>query len=358
MKLAFVIAKRMSGQGGMEQIVNRVIKNWDEQDDVTLIVSSRTGKNPKWLEGIKYIKLWFQAKLLGYPFLLLHLFWTLHKLKPQAAIAADSKAVRYCCWYRDFFCKELLVVCWIHNTFTNRVAERVKRISSADLYLCISKGMAKSFAGYGIDDGIIYVVNNPLEQGVTQVIARPANAHFVYMGRIMLGVAKSTDDFVKALALLKGEWRADIIGDGDRGEGEQLKSIAKELGIYDKIKFMGWQDYPWSKVQEASCLVMTSDYETFGLVLTEAMQRGLFCISAASEPGPVEIVEEGVNGWFYQPHDVQALAQLMQKVVDKPMDLPESKEIQSSVEKYSADSVVNKMRKFILAKLKHLNNYS
>lgn len=348
MKIAFVVARRSSGMGGMETVINKVINNWNHpEDSITLIVSSRTKPYESWLEGVNFIRLWFQAWLLGYPFLILHLFWTLHKLKPDVIIAADSKAVKYCCWYRDLFAKKSKVVCWIHNLFHKRKKERIARINKADLYFCISQGLAEDFASFGINPKLIHVVYNPSD--IMPVHKRADKASFLYLGRIVAEQEKCTNDFIRALAQLKGEWHADIIGDGK--DKEKSENLAKQLSVYEKIKFWGWQKEPWQKVDETSCLVLTSETESFGMVLVEAMQRGIPCISSYCKPGPSEIVIEGVNGYFYPPRNIDALAQLMQKVIDSPQNIPPAQEIQLSVKKYSTHEVINKMRTTLLKKI-------
>ncbi|MDR3348932.1 MAG: glycosyltransferase [Acidaminococcales bacterium] len=343
MKIAFVVARRMSGQGGMETIINRVLKNWGcPTDEITLVLSGKTGRDATWLAGTKHIKLWFQARLLGYPFLIAQLFFVLCRLRPDIAIAADSKATRYCVWYKKWFQKELKVACWLHMPFLQRIGERAGRIKGADFYLCVSEGMAKNFISYDIDPGKIHTIYNPLEPAGASLVPRSAKAVFVYLGRMVAGRAKRTDDFVRALSLLRGDWRAVAVGDGK--DAGKIRELAKNLGIYDKIDWMGWQADPWAAVKEASCLVLTSDFEAFGLTLTEAMQRGVFCLSSDCAPGPLEIVQDGVNGQFYPIGDVEKLARLMQKIVDRPDALPAAAAIAQSVEKYSAETVIANMR--------------
>jgi UDP-D-galactose:(glucosyl)LPS alpha-1,6-D-galactosyltransferase len=343
MKIAFVVARRMSGQGGMETVINRVLKNWREPTDkITLVVSGKTGKKPEWLKGIEHVRLWFQARLLGYPFLIAQLFFVLYRLQPDIIIAADSKATRYCVWYKKLFKKNIPVACWLHMPFRQRVRERAKRIAGADFYLCVSEGMAKNFVSYGIDADKIHVVYNPLEPGGKNLTPRSANAIFLYLGRMVAGYAKRTDDFIRALATLRGDWRAVVAGDGK--DAGKIKKLAKNLGVYDKIEWTGWLADPWPAVKQTSCLVLTSDFEAFGLALTEAMQRGIFCISSDCAPGPLEIVQDGINGWFYPVGDVEKLALLLQKVVDRPDGLPAAAAVAQSVDKYAAEKVIGQMR--------------
>lgn len=60
---------------------------------------------------------------------------------------------------------------------------------------------------------------------------------------------------------------------------------------------------------------MSSRYEGFGLVLTEAMAYGLTIVSFACEVGPRDLLSHDVNGLLAEPENVDALAQALLRVM-------------------------------------------
>ena len=54
-----------------------------------------------------------------------------------------------------------------------------------------------------------------------------------------------------------------------------------------------------------SVYVLTSRYEGFGLVLTEAKTQGLPCISFNCPAGPKEIIADGINVYLVDCFDIE-----------------------------------------------------
>ncbi|WP_084546612.1 glycosyltransferase family 4 protein [Glycomyces arizonensis] len=112
------------------------------------------------------------------------------------------------------------------------------------------------------------------------------------------------------------EWSVRIYGRGP--ERKRLQRLIGEYGLRARIKLPGPVsplDEEWHK---ASIAVMTSHREAFGLVLVEAMAAGMPVVSTAAEPGPVDIVTDGVDGLFVEPGNAERLSEALVRLMDDP----------------------------------------
>ena len=88
------------------------------------------------------------------------------------------------------------------------------------------------------------------------------------------------------------DWQLDIVGDGpDRARLEKWVSEH----CLPRVKFYGYQK-PSSFYQRASMLLLTSDFEGFPLVLTEAMSFGVIPVAYGSFSAVYDIIEDGKDG--------------------------------------------------------------
>jgi len=103
--------------------------------------------------------------------------------------------------------------------------------------------------------------------------------------------------------------RLTIAGDGRLGP--DLASKAVELGISDQIDFPGFVNREGLQhlLDGSHVFVLSSTLETFGVVLIEAMARGLPVI-APDIDGPRELVNAD-NGILFRPRDAAHLAEQM-----------------------------------------------
>lgn len=98
---------------------------------------------------------------------------------------------------------------------------------------------------------------------------------------------------------------------GDGPERSRLEAHAAALGIADHVRWLGrlTRDQVLAELREADAFVLPSHYETFGVVLIEALACGLPVVATACG-GPECIVHER-NGVLVPPRSVDALARAM-----------------------------------------------
>ena len=107
-----------------------------------------------------------------------------------------------------------------------------------------------------------------------------------------------------------------VIG-GDGPEGDNLRKLSSDLGIKDRVKFCGnlSRQEVLKQLDLADAFVFPSHYETFGVVLIEALSRGLPVVSTRSG-GPDENVSPE-NGFLVPTGDSDALGKAMKQLMEE-----------------------------------------
>lgn len=96
------------------------------------------------------------------------------------------------------------------------------------------------------------------------------------------------------------DWNLVIVGDGPLNRVKRLKNLASKT---ERVSFVGLvPSYEYHR--QSSILLMTSGYEGWGMVLTEAMQCGAVPIAFDSFASVRDIIEDGVDGFLVTPFDL------------------------------------------------------
>ena len=142
--------------------------------------------------------------------------------------------------------------------------------------------------------------------------AAPNDIVFLFCGRFEK--QKGVDILLRSVALIEStaSFKVVLCGTGDLEEA--LRSLAIELGIQDRIVWLGWQQDLGKYYEAANVYVMPSRWETFGLVFLEAMNYSLPVLSTRTQAVP-EVVEDGVSGLLSDNEDAQGLANNMEKLI-------------------------------------------
>jgi glycosyltransferase involved in cell wall biosynthesis len=90
---------------------------------------------------------------------------------------------------------------------------------------------------------------------------------------------------------------------------EMLKALATELGLDEQICFLGHcsREQVAKEMLSADALVISSSYETFGIVAIEALLSGRPVLSTRCG-GPEDIVVEGQDGYLVEKDNPAALS--------------------------------------------------
>jgi teichuronic acid biosynthesis glycosyltransferase TuaC len=137
-------------------------------------------------------------------------------------------------------------------------------------------------------------------------------------------VARKRHDVVlRAMAMIDPAGRPEylVIGDGPRRE--PLEKLAGELGLGDRVRFIGQLANPDAVARAAACdlFVMPGVEEPFGVAFVEAMAAGLPAIGSRGEGGPEDIAAAGGGMVLVAPDDPAALAAEISRLSDDRSEL-------------------------------------
>lgn len=143
------------------------------------------------------------------------------------------------------------------------------------------------------------------------------NKRVIAVGR--LDYQKGFDRLIQAWKLVQytgqfTDWKLDIFGQGEWRE--MLQQMIDEQGLQNTAKINPPTNAILNEYVHSSLLVMSSNYEGFGMVLVEAMSCGVPVISFDCKCGPKDIIQTGINGLLVPNGDIQALADAMMKVME------------------------------------------
>ncbi len=109
--------------------------------------------------------------------------------------------------------------------------------------------------------------------------------------------------------------RLMFVGTGD-GLAE-LRALADDLNIADRVVFAGFQSDPRAFYETADLFVLSSYREGFGNVLVEALATGTPVVSTDCPTGPAEILDHGRFGRLVPVGDETALAEAMETALEQ-----------------------------------------
>lgn len=163
----------------------------------------------------------------------------------------------------------------------------------------------------------------PIEQVITEAKqssttrlrlgVQPEQFLLLFVGR--LTEAKGVDVLLRAMCLLPNKVVAVFAGWGH--QSVNLKQLASQLGINQRVQFLGLRRDVYQLIGAADCVVMPSRWEGLPLVLLEAMAASKPIIATCVGEIP-EVLRNGVNGVLVKPNDEHSLANGITQVLEYP----------------------------------------
>lgn len=192
--------------------------------------------------------------------------------------------------------------------FYVKIHEKIIKLTynKADSIVALSKGVKEDLINhFGIKRNKIKVIYNPCDVSRIRDSANE-NIEGTYKE---LFKSKPIITSVGSLTEQKGHWhlirafnkvkkkipRAKLILLGDGQLKNYLSKLIKRLNLENDVILLGFQDNPFKFLAKSDLFVLSSLWEGFGNVITEAMACGLSVISTDCRAGPREILAPDTN---------------------------------------------------------------
>jgi glycosyltransferase involved in cell wall biosynthesis len=177
----------------------------------------------------------------------------------------------------------------------------------AHAHIAISRGLARYLEEVeGFDGASFEIVHYGIEPDGAPRAYESGQPRLLCVGRLI--PIKGHIVLLRAFAEARRQipdLRLDIAGRGPLEPA--LRALAKELGVEDAIRFLGYVAPVQRAIEDVAIVVVPSMGEGFGMVALEAMERGRAVI-AAEIGGLGELVEQGVTGLLVPPGEAGPLA--------------------------------------------------
>lgn len=134
------------------------------------------------------------------------------------------------------------------------------------------------------------------------------------------------------------DWKWLVVGEGE--DRAKLDEKVREKKLENHVLFPGLVNNIEEYYKRAEMFVLTSRFEPFGLVLTEAKSFYLPCISFDVDSGPGEIILDDINGYLIKPFDVKAMADKIIYLIEQPeIRKHQAANAMKDTEKFALDTI-------------------
>ncbi len=218
---------------------------------------------------------------------------------------------------------------------------RIKKVlKNVDMVIALTQGDAMFWRKIFHN---VKTIPNPVSVSVDNLIDSPKEAgRILYVGR--LHPIKRIDRLIQAFAMIAdsySDWHIDIYGEGE--EKANIEKLIHKCHLAKKVKIIAPSSHIYNEYRNSQFLVLSSDSESFSLVIVEAMSCGLPVVSTDCPYGPRDIIDDGKTGLLSRL-DSEDLAAKMEWMIIHTKEREEmGQRARQSVGKYKKEEVMKEL---------------
>ncbi|BDS08465.1 glucosyltransferase [Oceaniferula spumae] len=126
---------------------------------------------------------------------------------------------------------------------------------------------------------------------------------------------KGLDRAIRACGAMPGRVKFVVAGDGKTGKYQQL---AKQVGVGDKVDFLGARDDAWELMVAADLMIHPARSENTGTVLVEALSAGTGVLTTDRCGFANHVTSSGSGHVLVSPFDQDALNHSLERMISEP----------------------------------------
>lgn len=247
----------------------------------------------------------------------------LGELQPAIVVGSEYnptvlQALRYC------LKKRIPYISWTDGTLNserriNWFQKRLRRyvVGHASAFIASSTKSKEAQLAYGADPEKCFISFLTVDLKKYMVQKKDGDTggakQILCVGRLI--ELKGVDLLMHAVKGVGEDYILALAGSGP--EENNLRKLARELGIKNRVKFLGYLSQAELKEEYAKSdvFVLPTRRDCFALVILEAMCAGLPVVCSKHADGVYDLVEDGKNGYIVDPYDKEQLCRCIQTLL-------------------------------------------
>lgn len=200
-------------------------------------------------------------------------------------------------------------IAWLSEAAMSPLAKKIICVTSRDENYARTRGVLRNGNGLTILHGIS-------DHDAPRATPATQPPRIIMVARF--SPQKDFLTLIQALPHLKARklnFQVDFAGSG--AEMHRAQKLAEQLGVAEKISFLGDRDDVPQLLGQSQIFVLSTHYEGLPISILEAMRAGL-PIVATNVDGVPEAVREGVNGLLVPRANPAALAHAIAQMIESP----------------------------------------